>query len=213
MLALGLVVWQAALSNHGKELSGVTRVSVSEAAKLTGKSRETINKATQSGKLSFTRGENKRKEIDVAELERVYKLRRTLDDLHDTKADVKRRQGSSASDAEALSARLEGAERLLETIQGERDRERRQLEAEIETLRSSLEKMQDQHGRALLLITDQSGRRHEDSYEWKRAVRELRERVSNQEREFERTKRHALKLEKQLQTERARSWFDRLLKG
>lgn len=193
----------------------MTRVSVSEAAKLTGKSRETINKATQTGKLSFTRGENDRKEIEVAELQRVYRLRKTVDQLSAEEPDVKKRPAVSDPDKSAenaaLAERLAGTERALETLTAERDRERRQLEAEIETLRGSLEKMQDQHGKALLLITDQSTRGRNEPDAWKRAIEKLEDRVANQEREVERSKNYATRLENQLKADRERNWFDRLL--
>ena len=52
-----------------------------QAAFLTGKSRETINKATLNGKVTYTENEEGAKVIDVSELERAYKLVRTMDDL------------------------------------------------------------------------------------------------------------------------------------
>jgi DNA repair exonuclease SbcCD ATPase subunit len=55
-----------------------------------------------------------------------------------------------------LKERLEGVSHENEMLKGERERERRQLEEQIEMLRTSLEKAQQQHGKAMLLLTHQS---------------------------------------------------------
>lgn len=67
----------------------MSKVSVSQAAKLTGKSRETINKATKSGTLAYSLGSSKRKEIQIAELERVYELVTTIDAIQEASAPVR----------------------------------------------------------------------------------------------------------------------------
>lgn len=138
------------------------QVSVQQAALLTGKSRETINKATQEGRLSFTRSARNTKVIDIAELERVFPLVRTPDDLA-VSGTVRPGPALTAEPSglreqvAVLAERLEGLQREQETLRVERDRERRQLEAEIEHLRTTLEKAQDQHGKAMLLLTHQNG--------------------------------------------------------
>lgn len=145
------------------------KVSVREAALLTGKSRETINTATKDGVLSFTLNERNHKVIDIAELERVYPLVKTMADLElseNVSPDVDL-TGEGPSDLReqvaVLHERLQSAAREKEflqaereTLKGERERERRQFEEQIEILRTSLEKTQDQHGKAMLLLTHQS---------------------------------------------------------
>jgi len=50
----------------------MAKVSVSEAAKLTGKSAKTIYRHIDIGKLSSSQNENGSKSIDISELQRVY---------------------------------------------------------------------------------------------------------------------------------------------
>lgn len=83
-------------------------LSLSQAAKLTGKSKSTINRAIKTGKLSAARHEDGSYSIDPAELTRAF--------------DIEPSRGSKRSDAE-----LEGT-RLLERIEAleamlERERE------------------------------------------------------------------------------------------
>lgn len=72
-------------------------LSLSQAAKLTGKSKSTINRAIKTGKLSAARNEDGSYSIDPAELSRAF--------------DVEPPEGSKRSNAE-----LDGT-RLLERIQ------------------------------------------------------------------------------------------------
>lgn len=142
------------------------KVSVKEAALLTGKSRETINTATKDGILSFTLNERNHKVIDIAELERVYPLVKTMADLEPSgvvrpDTDLTEERPSDLREQVAvLHERLQSAAREKEFMQAEREilksereRERHQLEDQIEMLRTSLEKAQDQHGKAMLMLT------------------------------------------------------------
>jgi chromosome segregation ATPase len=200
----------------------LSKISVSQAAKLSGKSRETINKATQNGTLAYTlNSATKRKEIDVAELERVYKLVTTMAALEEASVPVKSASSVSSSDtsveAAQLRVKLASSERTIEMIQAERDRERRQLESEIENLRSSLEKAQEQHGKALLLITDQSSQTQSKKDDWDKSLRALEARLANHEKEQRETKEAAKRkiasLQRALEQERTKSFFERLFGG
>ena len=139
----------------------MSKITVREAAFLTGKSRETINAATKDGTLSFTLNGRNTKVIDIAELERVYPIVNSMEKL--TQSDAVRNSPPASETGQAdvreqlavLKERLESFSREKETLIQERDRERRQLEEEIDTLRSTLEKTQEQHGKAMVLLTDQ----------------------------------------------------------
>jgi len=135
----------------------VSKVTVREAAKLTGKSRETINTATREGTLSFSLNSRKHKVIDIAELERVYPLVKTMDEIKQASETVSASPAASDSDLQSKLAvmrqKLASSEAMQEILATERSRERQQLESEIENLRTNLEKSQDQHNKALLLIT------------------------------------------------------------
>lgn len=140
----------------------MSKITVREAAFLTGKSRETINAATKDGTLSYTLNGRNTKVIDIAELERVYPIVNSIEKLNQSDAVRNGPVGSENGHSEVreqvavLKERLESFAREKETLIQERDRERRQLEAEIDTLRSTLEKAQEQHGKAMVLLTDQT---------------------------------------------------------
>ena len=139
----------------------MSKVSVREAAFLTGKSRETINTATKDGVLSFTLNERNHKVIDVAELERVYPLVKSAAELTQSGAVSDGQEASEVGPSDlreqvaVLREKLESSLRENGQQSAERERERRQLEEQIEQLRTSLEKAQDQHSKAMLLLTHQ----------------------------------------------------------
>ena len=182
------------------------QVSVQQAALLTGKSRETINKATQEGRLSFTRSAKQTKVIDIAELERVFPLVRTPDDLAVSGTvrlgpALTPESSGLREQVAVLAERLEGLQREQETLRVERERERRQLEAEIEHLRTSLEKAQDQHGKAMLLLTHQNGEEGGAGY---------RDQFKQLEEAMLRLRKQNGIIYRELQATKARPWWKRL---
>lgn len=139
----------------------MSNVTVREAALLTGKSRETINAATKDGTISYTHNEKNHKVIDISELQRVYPIVKSIEEIErsGTVKYSQNRTNNGQSDLKGelavLKERLEGLVREREYLTKERIRERRQLESEIDNLRSSLERAQGQHTKAMLLLTDQ----------------------------------------------------------
>ena len=137
----------------------MSQVSVRQAAFLTGKSRETINNATKEGTLSFTHNSRNHKVIDVAELTRVYPLVKTMEDLKDESESVRPDTASpvkpSGVESAVLQERVERLQAEKELLEKERERERGHFEATIDDLRTNLEKAQENHGKAMLLLTDQ----------------------------------------------------------
>lgn len=161
----------------------MSKVTVREAALLTGKSRETINTATKEGKLTSSLDERGRKVIDVSELERVYRLIKTMDQIQQESDIVSHSPGASDSDVNSelavLRERLANSENLRDVLTTERDRERRQLEAEIETLRTSLQKSQEQASKQMLLITDQSQQAKERAGDWETSLADMKLKLAN----------------------------------
>ena len=141
-----------------------TKVSVRQAAKLTGKSRETINTATNDGIISCTLNERGHKVIDIAELQRVYPIVHTMEEIEQSeavKSDSKLTVNQSSEAQAELAMLRERADRLTkenELLLSERRRERSQLESEIENLRETLERSQQQQKQTMLLLTDQRER-------------------------------------------------------
>lgn len=196
----------------------MSKVTVRKAAELTGKSRETINNATKDGTISFTLNSRKHKVIEIVELERVYPLVKSMDDINAESNGVSRRVSTSESDSNEVLAvvreKLAASEAMQEVLAVERERERRQLESEIENLRSSLEKSQEQQNKALLLITDQSHQAKERGGEWETTARDLEKKIANNETELE---RRILELRDNAKREaidelKSKAWWDLIFK-
>lgn len=181
----------------------MSKVSVREAALLTGKSRETINAATKSGKLSSSRDGKNKKVIDVSELERVYPLVKSIDQINASRQPVRERQDASDSDVRSdiarLTEKLAASEAMQENLLTERTRERRQLEDEIANLRENLSRSQDQHSKALLLITDQSQDTTDRVGDWEKSIKALEKRIANQEEQARRERQLSEEAERKLE--------------
>lgn len=111
------------------------KLSLSQAAKLTGKSKSTINRAVKTGKLSATRHEDGSYSIDPAELARAF--------------DVEPLEGAKRRDAEPDGARLleriEALEAMLNRereisadLKEDRDRWRQQATALLTDQRATI---------------------------------------------------------------------------
>jgi hypothetical protein len=105
-----------------------------------------------------------------------------------------------------LKVRLQGTEQERDMIKSERERERYQLERQIEILQASLEKAQEQGGKAMMLITDQSNGRAERELEQEKTVRELATTVAE-------LKRHNKRIYRELQEQKKGSGFWKWLTG
>jgi GTP cyclohydrolase II len=184
----------------------MSKVTVRQAAALTGKSRETINTACNDGVLSCSANERGIKVVDVSELERVYPLVKSMDQITRSEpvksSQVLTEEGSSdlKEQLAVLKARLESAATERDMLQSERERERRQLVEEIENLRETLSKAQDQHGKAMLLLTDQSGKGEASKDE------QLRELAKN----VELVRRQNKRLYQEIQKSKNQGFWERL---
>lgn len=109
------------------------RLSLSQAAKLTSKSKSTINRAIKTGKLSATRHEDGTYSIDPAELARAF--------------DLEPLEGAKRRDADpdgtrlleriaALEAMLSREREILDDLKEDRDRWRQQATALLTVQRS-----------------------------------------------------------------------------
>lgn len=112
----------------------ILELSLSQAAKLTGKSKSTINRAIKTGKLSAARHEDGSYSIDPAELSRAF--------------DVEPLEGSKRRDAEpdgthlfkrieALEAMLNREREISADLKEDRDRWRQQATALLTDQRST----------------------------------------------------------------------------
>ena len=112
----------------------MSKLSLSQAAKLTGKSKSTINRAIRTGKLSATRHEDGTYSIDPAELARAF--------------DVEPLEGAKRRDADpdgtrlleriaALETMLNREREMSEDLKEDRDRWRQQATALLTSQRST----------------------------------------------------------------------------
>jgi hypothetical protein len=95
-----------------------------QASKACGKTKTTISNAIEKGKISATKDENGRYQIDPAELDRVYKLdMQKLSEIDHTRP---QQDTNLFIENATLKAKLEAMAELKHQIEGERDNLREQ---------------------------------------------------------------------------------------
>ncbi|MBV8844135.1 MAG: hypothetical protein JO307_15110 [Bryobacterales bacterium] len=135
-------------------LATMALIGLTEASKLTGKDKTTIHRAMKSGRLSFSVGDDGDRQIDPAELERVFPIK-----LQNWESEVaprnRKKTGSNQTQIAQLSAQLEiertktaALEERLADKDGVIDDLRRRLDREGEERRQA-------QARLTALLTDQ----------------------------------------------------------
>lgn len=109
-------------------------LSLSQAAKLTGKSKSTINRAVKTGKLSATRNNDGSYSIDPAELSRAFGLE---PDDSAKRSDAERDGTRLIERIEALETMLNREREISADLKEDRDRWRQQATALLTDQRSS----------------------------------------------------------------------------
>src|SRR3989339_16199 len=136
------------------------KVSISKAATMAGVTRATFYRHIEKKGITVEKDNAGNPQIDVSELIRVYGDKvRTPEQVEKDKAKQPARQNREA-DTE-LRVEVEVLREKLRGIENERNRERDQLCAQIDLLKKSLEKAQEQAGRLTALLTDQRGKGEE----------------------------------------------------
>ena len=121
-----------------------------QAAKATGKSKMTIQRAIKSGKISAIRKEDNSYNIDPAELHRVFPPVSESDTPSRNEL-----QTDTPSDTRLLRREIEIRDEKISAIEAERDQERRTLKTTIEDLREDRDRWRAQAEQATRLLTDQ----------------------------------------------------------
>jgi hypothetical protein len=148
----------------------MAKVGAQRAAELTGKSKSTIQRAMNSGKLSYELDSNNRRIIDVSELERVFGLQ----------SPAEKSGGGSASSAE------DELKRAADMLEMERMKMRiKMLEDQLENSNTQLEDMKAQRDQwqkqaQQVLITSQYSQKQAEEY---KAELKAREEKARQRRE------------------------------
>ncbi len=182
----------------------MAKVGAQRAAELTGRSKSTIQRAMNSGKLSFEIDANDRRIIDVSELDRVFGM------LPQTQGNGNS-PAASSSDVDNSHAELQRAadllkiERLNMQVKG--------LEDQIDMLREQLEDMRGQRDlwqkqSQQILITSQYSQKQAEELKEELRVREERARLQRQKMLEEKMQRMKGQNENQQQQEAPKAGLD-----
>ena len=98
----------------------MAKVGAQRAAVLTGKSKSTIQRAMNSGKLSYELDQNKRRIIDVSELERVFGIKQTAPEPTPA-AKAKAQDVEAVLEKERMAMQIKMLEQQLSTAQEQID--------------------------------------------------------------------------------------------
>lgn len=161
----------------------MAKVTIAQAADMTGKSKSTIQRALKSGRLSYTIDDAGEREIDTSELERVYGKEKPA-----TAAKAK------VNPQAVIQAELQRAQDMLEM---ERVKMRcRSLEDQLHMTERQLLDMRDQRDQwqkqaQQLMITNQTTQKQAEDLKQEIREREARERAMRQRQMEERMRKQA----------------------
>jgi len=152
----------------------MAKVGAQRAAEITGKSKSTIQRSMNSGKLSFEVDANGRRLIDVSELDRVFGL--LAQGNNNAPSQSSAQDNSPQAELQRTADMLE-IERLKMRVRG--------LEEQIDILRDQLDDMRGQRDlwqkqSQQILITSQYSQKQAEEYKEELRVREERARSAKQ---------------------------------
>lgn len=126
----------------------MAKVGAQRAAELTGKSKSTIQRAMNSGKISFELDGNGRRVIDVSELERAFGLKPS--EVNTKSVEQELEKASSMIEMERMKMRvkmlesqLETAEEQIEDLKAQRDQWQKQASQVLITSQFSQKQAED----------------------------------------------------------------------
>lgn len=163
----------------------MAKVGAQRAAELTGRSKSTIQRAMNSGKISFEIDANGRRLIDVSELDRAFGLSGT---------------SNAAASAPSVEAELEKASSMLEM---ERLKMRiKMLEAQLESAETQIEDLKGQRDQwqkqaSQVLITSQYSQKQAEELAAELKAREERARARKEQAEKAKLESRMQKLKSQ----------------
>ncbi len=138
----------------------MAKVGAQRAAELTGRSKSTIQRAMNSGKLSYEMDANDRRVIDVSELERAFGLEKSTAPASANSVEQELQKASAMIEMERMKMRITMLEHKLEAAE--------QQIADLKEQRDSWQKQAQQ-----VLLTSQHSQKQAD---------ELREELKERER-------------------------------
>ncbi len=171
----------------------MAKVGAQRAAELTGKSKSTIQRAMNNGKISFEKDNNGRRVIDVSELDRVYGLIQTGSQT--TAVEQELEKASSMLEMERMKMQIKMLEDKLELA-----------ESQIEDLKDQRDQWQKQASQVLL--TNQNTQKQADELREELKERERRAMERREERKRARLEEQMKKLAAENENEKAESAVD-----
>lgn len=177
-----------------------TTYSISAAARIIDKSRATVSRNMKSGKLTYTLDRDGNKVVDASELLRVY---------GDEGCDFDRSQTSSKTvRSESMAQATVGFGKLEEQYLARI----KTMEKQNEKLEEIVDKQIETYAQSLKLLEDRSSK----TDDWKTALQEMEKNLLNQSQRKlseieERHKKHVVRLRQELEAERKKPFFKRLL--
>ena len=145
----------------------MAKVGAKRAAELTGKSKSTIQRAMNSGKISFEKDNNNRRVIDVSELERAFGLVEAETQSQTSSAQDELKRASELLEMERLRMKLKTLEDQLSA-----------KEDQLEDMRAQRDQWQKQAQQVLL--TSQYSQRQAEEYKAEIRERNKREQAKRQ---------------------------------
>jgi len=143
-----------------------TKFSISAAARIIGKTRSTVRRHVEAGKLSVEMDRSGKKRIDASELTRVYG-----DDCRFERAE----KGVKHSDTKRVETTGDDAVAAVKVVQ---EQLIEQYVAQIDHLKEALSKAQDGQNRVSMLLENQFS----ETSAWERQLDAMTEKLSNQTR-------------------------------
>ena len=139
--------------------------SLTEAARASGKSKMTIQRAIKGGKISASRNEDGSYDIDPAELHRMFPV--VPGDDHDI---GNMGHDDTPSDINMLQLEIKVRDEKLAFVQAERERERKILQDSVDDLRHRLDQSEEERRKTqaqlTALLTDQRPDKRRKWWTW-----------------------------------------------
>ncbi|MAF98007.1 MAG: entry exclusion 1 domain-containing protein [Micavibrio sp.] len=162
----------------------MAKVGAQRGAELTGKSKSTIQRAMNSGKLSYELDANGRRVIDVSELERVFGLQNMSSDNSSNTVEAELEKASSMLEMERMKMRILMLEKQIES-----------MEEQMDDLRAQRDQWQKQASQ--VLITSQHSQKQAEELAAELKERERRAKERRQKMEAARLEQRMKKLKAQ----------------
>jgi FtsZ-binding cell division protein ZapB len=182
----------------------MAKVSLSEAARMAGKSRVTIHRHIEKGLVTKEIDETGNPVIDVSELERAYGSLR-----YDTASQAVSAEfhatGETVNDRNLLQMESENLRERLLLLASERERERQTLRETIDDLREDRDRWRAQAEHATRLLTDQRPEA-DQTKRMEAELSELREHRAHMSQMIEEQGRRLEELAQQPKRRRWRLW-------